>query len=62
MAANAPGTPSLTAIDSSRTLTSIVLKFTPNSNNGGSSVIGYELYRDEGIAGSPYTLIYNGTG
>ena len=62
MAADAPGEPTLESIESTRTLTSIELKFTPHADNGGSSIIGYELYRDEGVAGSPFSLVYNGTG
>jgi hypothetical protein len=37
-----------------------MLKFAPNANTGGSPITGYELLRDEGLAGSPYSLIYNG--
>lgn len=30
--------------------------------NGGAGIIGYRLERDEGIVGSPYSIIFNGTG
>jgi hypothetical protein len=43
-------------------MTSILLWFSPNSDNGGSALIGYLLYADQGVAGSPSTLLYNGTG
>lgn len=62
MAVDPPAAPTLTANEGSRTLNSITLEFTPDADDGGSQIIGYELYRDEGIVGSPFTLIYNGTG
>lgn len=62
MAADAPLAPTLDTNEDLRTLTSIGLTFTPNVDDGGSSIIGYELWRDEGIAGSPYSMLYNGTG
>jgi len=62
MAADAPLAPTLAADELSRTLTSIALDFSPDADDGGSSIIGYELWKDEGIAGSPYSMIYNGTG
>lgn len=46
MAADAPDTPTLSIISTSRTLTSIKLKFTPGASDGGSDLIGYILYRD----------------
>ena len=46
MATNAPETPTLTPDYNSRTLTSINLLFTPNVDNGGSSIVGYELWAD----------------
>jgi hypothetical protein len=61
MATDAPDTPSISLVQSSRTLTSLLLNFIPGSS-GGSSIIGYLLYRDQGVSGSPFTLIYNGTG
>lgn len=61
MATDPPGVPSMTLVQSSRTLTSVLLNFIPG-NSGGSPIIGYILYRDQGVSGSPYTLIYNGTG
>lgn len=62
MAVNAPSPPSLIVDDQSRTLTSINLKFVPGVSNGGSLITGYLLYRDQGVAGSPFSLLYNGTG
>jgi hypothetical protein len=62
MAVDAPLSPVLTVDNTKRTLTSIVLNFSPDVDNGGSSIIGYLLYRDEGVAGSPLSLLYNGTG
>lgn len=62
MSADAPLPPILDTNELLRTLTSIGLTFTPDADDGGSSIIGYELWRDEGIAGSPYSMIYNGTG
>ena len=61
MAADAPDSPTLSIISTSRTLTSIKLLFTPGASDGGSDLIGYILYRDEGVSGSPFSLIYNGT-
>lgn len=60
MATNAPLAPYLSTNDALRTIDSVTLKFTPNANNGGSPITGYELHRDEGLAGSPYSVIYNG--
>lgn len=62
MATDPPLSPILTVDTTSRTLTSIGLEFAPDTNNGGSPIIGYLLYRDEGVTGSPLSLIYNGTG
>ena len=62
LAADAPVAPVLSEIDSERTLSSVFLQFTPDANDGGSSIIGYVLYGNQGIAGSPFSLIYNGTG
>jgi len=61
MVVNPLDAPSLAIDDLSRTLTSIALKFTPGTSNGGSLITGYLLYRDQGVAGSPFKLIYNGT-
>lgn len=44
MATNAPSTPVLTYDDISRTLTSVVLKFAPGADNGGSIITGYQLW------------------
>lgn len=62
MAVNPPDAPTIVIDESSRTLSSINLKFVPGTSDGGSVNIGYLLYRDQGVSGSPYTLIYNGTG
>ncbi len=61
MAVDHPAAPNIAIDDMSRTLASIALKFSPGSNNGGSVITGYLLYRDQGVAGSPFKLIYNGT-
>jgi hypothetical protein len=37
------------------------LTFGKPSDNGGTNIIGYQLWKDEGIAGSPFTMIFNGT-
>lgn len=61
VAADAPDAP-VPAIDATaNTVSSIKLTFTPGASNGGSDISGYLLYRDQGIAGTPDTLIYNGT-
>ncbi len=62
MAVDSPLAPTIVVDESSRTLTSINLKFVPNADSGGSHITGYMLWRDQGVAGSPFTLIYNGTG
>jgi hypothetical protein len=62
MAANPPVAPTLDAVEATRTLSSILLTFAPDVDDGGSSIIGYLLYRDEGVSGSPFSLVYNGTG
>jgi|688.fasta_scaffold759238_2 hypothetical protein len=61
MATNPPDVPTLTMDEKSRTLTSVLVRFAPGLNNGGSDVVGYELLRDEGIQGSPFKVIYDGT-
>jgi hypothetical protein len=61
VATDAPGTPSMTVIETSRSLTSLILSFAEPTTDGGAPIIGYNLYRDQGIAGSPLSLIYNGT-
>jgi hypothetical protein len=61
MATDAPSEPFLALIEESRKLTSIELQFTKPISNGGSPITGYQLWRDEGIKGSPFELIYNGT-
>jgi hypothetical protein len=62
MATNPPSTPILTYDQNSRTLTSVVLHFAPGSDNGGSSITGYQLWQNEGIMGSPSAIIYYGSG
>jgi len=62
MAADAPDAPTIALVSGSRTLTSCQLKFAPGASNGGSPLIGYRLYRDEGVSGSPFSLLYDGTG
>ena len=61
MAVNPPDAPTIGVDELTRTLTSIYLKFIPGASNGGSLITGYLLYRDQGVAGSPFELIYNGT-
>lgn len=61
MATNAPLAPTLNKDDTSRTLTGFDLTFVPNADNGGSPISGYKLWRDEGISGSPFSLVYDGT-
>jgi len=62
MATNPPSAPTLTYDQSSRTLNSITLHFAPGSDNGGSAISGYQLWRNEGILGSPSEIIYYGKG
>lgn len=61
MATNAPDTPSLSLVAYSRTLTGFQLSFGAPTSAGGAPLLGYVLYQDEGIAGSPFGLIFNGT-
>jgi hypothetical protein len=61
VATDAPASPTLSLLASSRTLTGGQLRFGKPLSDGGSPIIGYHLYRDEGIAGSPFVLIFNGT-
>jgi len=60
LAADKPPAPTLQIIDSSRTKTTCTVKWTQPVTNGGSQIIGYILRRDDGIAGSAYTTVYNG--
>lgn len=56
IAVNPPLTPTLSL--QSRGLKSLYLKFTPDtSSTSAAAVVGYQLYRDEGITGSPFKLI-----
>ena len=43
-------------------MTGMRLWFTPDADTGSSDIIGYLLYRDQGVVGSTKTLIYDGTG
>ena len=60
MATDAPDVPTLTPDEASRTPTSILLRFAPGASDGGSDIVGYELWRDEGIMGSHFKIIYDG--
>ena len=62
VATDPPGAPTLTLRESTRTLTSMELAFGPPGSAGGAPLTGYHLYRDEGFSGSPFTLLWNGTG
>ena len=62
MAVDSPSAPQLTLNESSRTLNSVELLFASSSSNGGSDLFGYQLWRNEGISGSPFTQIFDGTG
>jgi large repetitive protein len=56
IAVNPPLTPTLSL--ESRGLKSLYLKFTPDtSSTSAAAVVGYQLYRNEGISGSPFKLI-----
>lgn len=44
-----------------RNLDSFEFMIQPGASDGGSPVVGYLLYMDEGITGSPYHLVFNGT-
>ena len=61
MAIDPPAAPTLIYDENSRTLTSVLLKLSPDADTGGSPITGYLIERDEGIAGSPFSLVYNGT-
>ena len=61
MAVDAPSPPTLTLDTDGRTIDSVKLLFVPDADTGGSPIIGYKLWRDEGLSGSPYSLIYDGT-
>lgn len=54
MATDAPLVPVLLDKFSSRTLTSIDLEFQAPADDGGSPITGYQLFRDQGITGSPF--------
>ena len=58
-ACNPPNAPTLTVGD--RTKTSILLNFVPDANTGGCLIIGYKLSQDQGVLGSSFNLIYDGT-
>ena len=61
VAADAPGQPTLTLLEATRSLEGFRLSFGRPASDGGSPLIGYLLYHDEGIAGSPFTLAFNGS-
>jgi len=61
MATDAPSAPSITFVEETRTLNSVELLFTKPAEDGGSRITGYQLWRDEGIRGSPFEMIYDGT-
>ena len=61
MAVDAPTVPVLTLDEEARTIDSVSFLFTPDADNGGSLITGYKLWRDEGLSGSPYSQIYDGT-
>ena len=60
-AVDPPLAPTLTLDEDSRTLSSVSLKFEPDADTGGSPITGYVLYRDEGLSGSPFSLLYDGS-
>lgn len=55
VAADQPDAPSMSLV--SRGSNTLYLKFSPGASDGGSRITGYQLYRDEGIAGSPFKQI-----
>lgn len=62
MAVDPPNAPVLTLDQEARTIDSVTMDFTPDPFTGGSLIIGYKLWRDEGLGGSPFSLIYDGSG
>jgi titin len=63
VATDAPGTPTITLGlgETARALDGFRLNFGRPTSSGGSPHIGFLLYRDEGISGSPFTLAFNGS-
>ena len=61
MAVDPPAAPTLTHDPAMRGIDSVALHFTPAADTGGSLITGYKLWRDEGMTGSPFSLIYDGT-
>ena len=61
MATDPPAAPTMTLYPDSRTIDSVGLYFVPDADTGGSRITGYKLWRDEGLSGSPFTLIYDGS-
>ena len=61
MAVDPPSAPVLTLDEDARTISSVTLLFTPDADSGGSLITGYQLWRDEGLSGSPFSLVYDGT-
>lgn len=61
MAVQAPKAPTITLDSNARTIDSVSLSFIPDVDTGGSRIIGYKLWRDEGLSGSPFSLVYDGS-
>ena len=62
MAVDPPEAPVMTLDYEARTIDTVTILFTPDADTGGSLIIGYKLWRDEGLSGSPYSLVYDGAG
>lgn len=60
VASNIPDAPTLSLVAGSRTATSIKLQFGPGADNGGSEIVGYRLYRNQGTSNSPMILMFDG--
>jgi hypothetical protein len=61
VATDPPGTPTLSLLETTRTLDGFELAFGSPASAGGAPLIGFLLYRDQGVAGSPETLAFNGS-
>jgi hypothetical protein len=55
VATDPPSSPSLSLL--SRGTDKFYLQFIAPSSDGGSPIIGFRLYRDEGVSGSPYSML-----